>query len=74
MVDTLGIKKIYDDYGTDPKNRTIIDNSLDNMLYKSLGKKWINGIPYSCYTSTSAAPEQTCISTSSSTIRISLLL
>ncbi len=47
----LGIKDIYDLYGDNPKNTSIVDNNLHNMVYTSLPNKWINGIPYSCWTS-----------------------
>lgn len=35
---------------------------------------WVNGAPYSCWTKTGALAEETCLHSSSSTIRVVLLL
>ena len=44
------------------------------MVTKSLPNKWVNGIPYSCYTSQGSAAEQTTITKSDKTIRVNLLI
>jgi hypothetical protein len=44
------------------------------MVYTSLPNKWINGMPYSCWTSLPSLPEQTTVLKSDKTIRINLLL
>lgn len=74
MVDVLGVKDIHDLYGEDDKNSSIVDNLLHNMVYTSLPHKWINGIPYSCWTDRGTPAEQTTIAKSQKTIRINLLL
>lgn len=55
MPDTLGVQDIYLLYGEDSTNTTIVNNLQLNMGYKSLPNKWINGIPYSCWTSQASA-------------------
>ena len=70
----MGIKDIYDLYGENPKNTSIIDNTLHNMLYTSLPNKWINGIPYSGWTSLGHSNLLNTIEKSDKTIRINLLL
>ena len=47
----------------DKANNSRIDNLDYNILHDLIGDSWINGDPYSCYTSTISDPEQTCIST-----------
>lgn len=74
LPDTLGIQDIYSLYGDDSTNSTIVDNLQLNMGYTSLPNKWINGLPYSCWTSLNSAAEQTSIEKSDKTIRINLLL
>ena len=61
LPDTLGVQDIYNQYGDDSTNSTIVNNLQLNMVYKSLPNKWINGIPYSCWTSQGSAAEQTCV-------------
>jgi hypothetical protein len=44
------------------------------MIFTNLPNLWVNGAPYSCYTSTLAKAEQTCIHISSKQLRIVLVL
>jgi hypothetical protein len=74
MPDLMKIKEIYDLYGKDPKNQSLINNNQHNLLYKSLPNKWINGIPYSGFTSQNSAAEQTTVQKSNNKVRINLLL
>jgi hypothetical protein len=70
----MGMTDLFTNYGVDTKSREYIDNSGYNIAYKTLPVTWINGIPYSCWTSTSALPEQTCFHATESSLRAVLLL
>lgn len=61
-------------YGCNPKNQSLVDYKQHNVIYKSLPNKWINGIPYSSYTSLDLPPENTHIQKSDKTIRVNLLI
>jgi hypothetical protein len=52
----LGIGNIYSTYGVSSSNQTRIDYLNTNIIYDQLPNQWINGIPYTCFTSTAAAP------------------
>lgn len=70
----LGITNTYLSYGVDSSNLTRIDYLNNSIVYDQLPSKWINGIPYTCFTSTNAFAEHTCVYTSASKIKIALLL
>ena len=74
MNSDLGMGHIYSTYGIDYTNDTFVDNSGLNLVYTNLPSKWINGIPFSCHTSTLALAEQTCVHISAERFRIVLLL
>jgi hypothetical protein len=50
----LGISNIYSSYGVSSTNNTRINYLNNNIVYSQLPDKWINGIPYTCFTSTGA--------------------
>lgn len=70
----LGLKSLYQQYGLDTTNSSWINNLGYNVAYTLLPNNWINGIPYSGYTSTNANAEQTCVYIDPKTYRIALLL
>lgn len=54
MPSYLGLKNLYKKYGLDTKNVSWNNNLGYNIGYTLLPNNWINGIPYSGYTSTFA--------------------
>lgn len=54
---------MYSTYGVDYNNQSRIDNLNYNIKYDYLNNKWINGAPYSCYSSTLSLANQTCVHT-----------
>ena len=50
----LGLKNLYQQYGLDTTNSSWINNLGYNVAYSLLPNNWVNGIPYSGYTSTNA--------------------
>ena len=69
---------MYIKVGVDYIDHHKIDNLNYNIQYDILGNKWINGAPYTCFTSTRSPPNQTTIHTgngfNSKKIRITHLL
>ena len=63
MVKDLGIEDLFSDVGVDYSDQHRIDNLNYNIQYDILGDNWINGAPYTCFTSTRSPPNQTTIHT-----------
>jgi hypothetical protein len=74
MPSNLGLKSLYQQYGLDATNSSWINDLGYNIGYSLLPNNWINGMPYSGYTSTFANAEQTCVHQSSKTYKLALLL
>jgi hypothetical protein len=74
LTSDLGLAALYHAYGVDTADQNYIDNGGYNIVYKTLPTQWINGLPYSCWTSTASLPEQTCVHVSSSVARVVHLL
>ena len=73
MLSDLGLQELFAEYGIDEQNSSRINNQNYNIAYDIIPNHWINGIPYSCYSSTGSQPEQTSLHTGQ-TIRITHLL
>jgi len=54
MSSDLGMNSLYSLMGIDINDQLRIDNANYNILYTNIPNKWVNGLPYSCYTSTFA--------------------
>jgi hypothetical protein len=74
MPSYLGLKDLYKQYGIDTTNTSWMSNAGFNIGYSYLPTNWVNGMPYTGYTSTHANAEQTVFEQDSKTFRISLLL
>ena len=73
MLFDLGLQQLFADYGVNSQNSSRIDNNNYNIIHDIIGDSWINGVAYSCYSSTGSQPEQTSIHIGSK-IRITHLL
>ena len=54
---------LFSTYGANYSNESRINNLNYNIKYDILNNKWINGAPYSCYTSTLSKANQTTVHT-----------
>lgn len=63
LVRDLGMEQLFSTWGVNYNNQTRIDNLNYNVKYDLLNNKWINGAPYTCYTSTGSLANQTTIHT-----------
>jgi hypothetical protein len=74
MPSYLGLKSLYQNYGIDTTNTSWINNAGFNIGYTYLPTNWVNGLPYTGYTSTHANAEQTCFYKDSNSFKVALLL
>ena len=70
----LAISDVFKNYGVDTNNQTFIDSNGMNIAYKMMPNVWVNGIPYSGHTLTNALAEQTSVHSTSTSLRVTLLL
>lgn len=54
---------VFSNYGVNYNNQTRIDNLNYNIKYDIINNKWINGAPYTCYSSTKSLANQTTVHT-----------
>jgi hypothetical protein len=59
MPSYMGLKDLYRQFGIDTANTSWVNNAAFNIGYSYLPTTWVNGLPYSGYTSTHANAEQT---------------
>jgi len=73
MPSDLAMNSLFNLIGVDSSNISSINYQNFNLAYPNLPNQWVNALPYSGYTSTSAPAEHTCIH-ATSVLRAVLLL
>ena len=59
----LGMQSLLNSIGVDYSDQPRIDANGYNLQYDFMPDEWVNGYPYTCYTSTQSLPNQTSVHT-----------